>query len=167
MGYKLSNLLTVESKASSVTRAASKTASANSGLLTIPQGLSEEEFHMMSKELVERAGNISNDIVVQGSRAAGTASVTSDIDIAIKVSSKQFDELIAKSFGEPNVGSAKWKTMQNAIKTGKIQSGEAGLRALRKDLEKLLGKEVDISVIKEGGAFDNGAQIPVKPAKTN
>lgn len=52
--------------------------------------------------------------------------------------------------------------MQHAIKTGKIQSGEAGLRPLRKNLEKLLGKDVDISVIKKGGEFDNGIIIPVK-----
>jgi hypothetical protein len=48
----------------------------------------------------------------------------------------------------------------------KIQSGEAKLSGLRKQLEKLLGKEVDISIIKEGGKFDNGAQIPLKIPKT-
>ena len=49
-----------------------------------------------------------------------------------------------------------------AKETGKIQSGEAGLRGVRKDLESLLGKEVDISVIRQGGQFDKGPymQLP-------
>ena len=106
--------------------------------------------------------DISEDIVVQGSRAAGTANVASDIDFAIRVNSKEFDKLIIKSFGSPKEGTAKWKTMQHAIKTGKIQSGEAGLRPLRKNLETLLGKDVDISVVKKGGEFDNGIIIPIK-----
>jgi predicted nucleotidyltransferase len=106
-----------------------------------------------------------DDIVVQGSRASGTAAATSDIDIAIKVNSKQFDELIEKSFGTPNPGSAFERTMQHAIKVGKIQAGEADLSSLRKNLEKLLGIKVDISIIKNGGGFDNGSQIPVKGVK--
>ena len=40
------------------------------------------------------------------------------------------------------------------MKTGKVQAGEAGFRALRKELEALLGMEVDISVIRIGGPFD-------------
>ena len=45
--------------------------------------------------------------------------------------------------------------------TGKIQAGEAGLSPLRKQLEKELGMEVDLSVIKAGGKFDNGSQLPM------
>lgn len=59
-------------------------------------------------------------------------------------------------------GSAKEKTFIHAFETGKVQAGEAGLSSLRKSLEKFLGKDVDISVIREGGPFDNGAQIPIK-----
>lgn len=51
--------------------------------------------------------------------------------------------------------------MLHAIETGKIQSGEAGLRNLRKELQDLLGVEVDISIIRIGGAFDNGTQLPL------
>jgi hypothetical protein len=51
--------------------------------------------------------------------------------------------------------------MLHAIETGKIQSGEAGLRSLRKQLEKLLGLDVDISIIRSGGPFDNGPMIPI------
>ena len=71
-----------------------------------------------------------------------------------------------EAFGTPNKGSALERTMENAMKTGKIQAGEAGLSGLRKNLEKLLGMKVDVSIIKKGGAFDNGAQIPVKGVKT-
>ena len=35
------------------------------------------------------------------------------------------------------------------IKTGKIQTGEAGLRGLRKELEQIFGIEVDIPIIKK------------------
>ena len=109
----------------------------------------------------ENVGDISDDIVVQGSRASGTAKPTSDIDIAIRVDADKFDELIQTSFGTPNPGSAKERTMLHAMEVGKIQSGEAGLRGLRKDLEKLYGMEVDISIIKIGGTFDNPPFIPI------
>jgi len=120
----------------------------------------------MSQRIINKVGAISDDIVVHGSRAAGTATAVSDIDIAIKVGAEEFDALIIKAFGTPNKGSAFERTMQHAIQTGKIQAGEAGLSGLRKNLEKLLGMKVDISIIKEGGAFDNGAQIPVTGVKT-
>ena len=69
--------------------------------------------------------------------------------------------MIQKSFNSPNPGTAKERTMLHAIETGKIQAGEAGLRGLRKELEQIFGMEVDISIIKEGGAFDNPPFIPI------
>src|SRR5690606_16710591 len=110
---------------------------------------------------------ISTNVVVQGSRAAGTATAYSDLDIAIKVTASQFDELIKQSFGTPNPGSALERTMNHAINTGKIQAGEAGLSGLRKNLQKFIGIDVDISIIKISGQFDNGVQIPTKPAITS
>lgn len=137
----------------------------------VPQGLDIEEFNLISKTIFDEVGVISDDIAVQGSRASGTATLESDIDIAIKVSPEQFDELVSEYFGKPNPGSAKYRTMENAIKTGKIQAGEARLRSLRKKLEQILQhkiKEVDVSIIKKGGPFDNGSQIPlVKPKESN
>lgn len=130
--------------------------------LDIPQGLSEEQFQAMSATVRNQAGEISPDIQVQGSRAAGTARPDSDIDIAIRVPQEQFDQLIDDSFGKPNPGSAKARTMQRAIETGKIQSGEAGLRPLRKTLQGQLGMDVDISIVRIGGPFDNGPMIPLK-----
>jgi hypothetical protein len=52
--------------------------------------------------------------------------------------------------------------MQHAIETGKIQSGEAGLRGVRKELEDQLNMPVDISVIREGGPFDQGPFVPLQ-----
>ena len=40
--------------------------------------------------------------MVQGSRASGTAKLTSDIDIVIRVTPEKFDELIQSSFNSPN-----------------------------------------------------------------
>lgn len=129
---------------------------------TTPQGMSEESFSEMSGIVRNNLGGVSDDIVVQGSRANGTASVDSDIDIAIKVDESKFNTLVEESFGTPNAGSAKERTMNHAIETGKIQAGEAGLSGLRKGLESKYGMKVDISIVKKGGKFDNGAQIPLK-----
>ncbi|WP_444929707.1 hypothetical protein ACJJIF_18235 [Microbulbifer sp. SSSA002] len=43
----------------------------------------------------------------------------------------------------------------HAIEIGKIQRGEAGLRASAKAIEKATGFKVDFSVIKAGGQLDN------------
>lgn len=130
------------------------------GKYSLPQGISQEQFSSASKLLRDKVGNISDDIVVQGSRASGTAKATSDIDIALRVSSDKFNELINQYFKIPNPGSAKERTMLHAIQTGKIQSGEAKLKALRLQLQNIFGMDVDISVIKIGGPFDNPPFIP-------
>lgn len=131
-----------------------------SGRYSLPQGISQEQFSNASKRLRDRVGDISGDIVVQGSRAKGTAKPTSDIDIALRVSGDKFDSLINQYFKTPNPGSAKERTMLHAIETGKIQAGEAKLSGLRKELQEIFGMEVDISIIKQGGAFDNPPFIP-------
>jgi RHS repeat-associated protein len=130
--------------------------------LRLPQGISKSLFKEVSKRIKSATGGVSDVIVVQGSRASGTASSSSDLDIAVKVDAEKFKNMVQKAFGTPAEGTAKWRTMQHAIETGKIQSGEAGLRSLRKELEKMLGMEVDVSVILKGGKFDNGVQIPIK-----
>jgi predicted nucleotidyltransferase len=127
----------------------------------IPQGLTQEQFDEAGKILRKDAGHLSDDIAVQGSRASHTAKETSDIDFAVKVPPDKFDSLIKERFGTPNPGSAKERTMQHAIKTGKIQAGEAGLRKTRKQLQKQLGMKVDLSIIKNGGTFDKAPYIQV------
>ena len=62
-----------------------------SGRYSLPQGISQEQFSNASKLLRDRVGDISNDIVVQGSRAKGTAKPTSDIDILIIKQGGAFD----------------------------------------------------------------------------
>ncbi|XKM13717.1 nucleotidyltransferase domain-containing protein [Orbaceae bacterium ac157xtp] len=130
--------------------------------LKIPQGLTQKQFEELGDLLKKRLCYLSDDIFIQGSRAGGTANLASDIDIGVRVGKDRFDELIKLYFGTPNVGSAKEKTMLHAIKTGKIQAGEAKLSKVRKEVENMLDMEVDISIILEGGKFDNPPYISIK-----
>lgn len=125
----------------------------------IPQGLEKQPFETASKLIRDTVGDISDDIVVQGSRAAGTARANSDIDFAIRVSKEQFDTLIKQYFKTPNPGTAAERTLLRAIQSGKIQAGEARLSGLRKMLEKQFAMNVDISIILKDGPFDNGTII--------
>src|SRR5262249_54939807 len=107
---------------------------------------------------------LGEDIVVQGSHARGTASPTSDLDVAIRVDKETFDALVREQLGEPNPGSAWERTMQRAVKTRKNQAGEAGLSPLRKGIEGVVGRDVDISIVLKNGPFDNGATLPLAAA---
>ncbi|WP_197440544.1 nucleotidyltransferase domain-containing protein [Polystyrenella longa] len=127
----------------------------------IPQGLTKSQFDEAGSLIRSKTGHLGDDIVVQGSRAGGTAKATSDIDIGVRVSPDEFDGLVKARFGTPNPGSAKERTMLHAIQTGKIQAGEAGLRGLRRELQGKLGMDVDLSVIRRGGPFDQPPTIPV------
>lgn len=98
--------------------------------------------------LLDKVGEISKDIAVQGGRAAGTASAESDWDIMVRISPEEFNKLIAENFAGVNLGSAAERTMQHAIEVGKLDSGEAALCAVKKDIIKLTGMDVDISIIK-------------------
>jgi predicted nucleotidyltransferase len=134
--------------------------------LSVPQGLTEEQFVDVSATIRAKAGErgLGDDIFVQGSRAAGTAKPTSDIDFAIRVSPEDFDNFLynKSKLANANPGSAKADTLQHAIDTGKIQAGEARLSGFRKQLETTLNMTVDISVIRAGGTFDNGYQLPLR-----
>jgi ribosomal protein uS17 len=129
--------------------------------LTLPQGLTEREFADLSAKIRVKAGSLGADICVHGSRAAGTARPDSDLDIAIRVSSERFEEILDEKFKNVNPGTAKERTMLHARAHGKIQTGEIGLSGLRRELERQLGKEVQISVIRLGGPFDRGPFIPL------
>lgn len=128
----------------------------------VPQGLTAEQFAWLSSYVRQNVSHISDDIRVHGSRAAGTARLDSDLDIAIRVSSSKFDNLIKAFFKSPNPGSAAERTMLHAVRNGKISAGEAGLRPLRRKLIEELGMKVDISVVREGGPFDAGPWIPLR-----
>ncbi|NQT38076.1 MAG: nucleotidyltransferase domain-containing protein [Planctomycetes bacterium] len=135
--------------------------------LRIPQGLTPRQFDRISSKIRVHADalGLGDDIVVQGSRAGGTATRATDIDIAIKVSPDKFNRFIndpkLSRLSNPNQGSNLMDTRIHAIKTGKIQAGEARLGRLREQLENDLGIEVDLSIIRRGGQFDNGPQIPL------
>jgi ADP-ribose pyrophosphatase YjhB (NUDIX family) len=79
----------------------------------------------------------------------------------VRVTPERFDQLISERFKTPNPGSAKERTMLWAISTGKIQAGEAGLSRVRRALEDQLGMDVDLSVVRQGGPFDNPPFIEV------
>jgi predicted nucleotidyltransferase len=111
--------------------------------------------------LRSQVGHLGDDIVVHGSRARGTAAAASDLDVAIRIPLEQFATLLEGRFGTPNPGSAKFRTKQHAMATGKIQAGEAGLRRVRRQLQRQLGLDVDLSVIRQGGPFDQGPFIPM------
>lgn len=126
--------------------------------MKLPQGLSRRKYKEISRLIRGQVGIYGDDIAVHGSRASYTAKYTSGVDIAIRVSTDMFDDIVKARFKTPNSGSAKIRTMRHAVKTGKIQSGEAGLRGLRKALEKILGMDVDISIIKK---VENLIKIPI------
>ena len=134
--------------------------------LKIPQGIAEEKFKEATKLIKEKVKDISNDIFVQGSRAKGTATATSDIDFGIRVSAEKFDMLIKECFGKPNSGSAAERTMLHAIKTGKIHYGEIRINGnklgnlFKEQIQNLLEiSDIDLSIIKSGGPFDSGPFI--------
>jgi hypothetical protein len=133
-------------------------------MLSVPQGLTEEQFAALSATVRAAVAHLGPDVQVQGSRAGGTAAAESDLDLAIRVSPERFVQLVRECFGTPNAGSAKARTMQHALQTGKIQAGEAGLRPLRKALESALGIAVDISIVCIGGPFDQGPYLPLREA---
>src|SRR5262249_23755172 len=120
----------------------------------------EDQFNRARILLRKEAGHIGDDVFVHGSRVKGTARPDSDVDIGIRVSADRFDELIEECFGSPNPGSAAERTMQHALKTGKIQAGDAGLRKVRKQLSKVLGRKVDVSIVRDRGPFDRGPYLP-------
>ena len=133
--------------------------------LDIPQGLSIQQFDEVSNLLrtVAQSRGLGTDIFIQGSRADGTARASSDLDIGIRLSPQQFDEFLnnGSKIANPNPGSAASRTREHAITTGKIQSGEARLSSVRVELEASLGMDVDLSIIKSGGMFDIGSQLPI------
>ncbi len=128
----------------------------------LPEGVSRGRLDDAARRIRSEVGDLGDDVVVQGSRAGHSARPTSDIDFGVRVDPDRFEEMVRQRFGNPNPGSAKERTMLHALETGKIQAGEAGLRGLRRGLEGDLGREVDLSIIRRGGPFDNEPWLPVQ-----
>ncbi|WEK02284.1 MAG: LysM peptidoglycan-binding domain-containing protein [Candidatus Sphingomonas phytovorans] len=134
--------------------------------MQIPQGVGPRTFDVISGKVRAAVGDLGlgDDIFVMGSRSGGTAKAASDFDFGVRVSPNKFDELIAESFGNPKAGSALSRTRDIAIRDGRIQTGEAGLRPVRTTISRTLNvpqNKVQISVIRAGGVFDNGPQTPL------
>ena len=132
--------------------------------LPVPQGLSVRQFDNLSSTVradIDARG-LGDDSFVQSSRSGGTAGPNSDIDIAIRVSPERFREIIndpaLTRLSSPNPGSALDRTSTESLVEGRIQTGEARLGNLRDSLEQQFGMDVQISIIREGGPFDNGPQ---------
>jgi hypothetical protein len=52
--------------------------------------------------------------------------------------------------------------MLESFAHGRLHTREAGLRGLRRQLESTLGRDVDLSVIRQGGPFDSEPWLPVQ-----
>lgn len=134
--------------------------------LRIPQGVSPRTFDAVSSKLraVADKRGLGDDVFVMGSRAGGTASAEADFDFGIRVTPERFDELINQSFENARSGSAVSRTRDFAIRDGRMQTGEAGLRQVRSEIARTLNvpqSKVQISIIRSGGTFDNGPQTPL------
>jgi hypothetical protein len=127
----------------------------------LPQGVTRIQFAWIAAKLSDPARAVGGEACVHGSRAAEVGRPDSDLDIAILVDAKRFEQLVGLRFGTPTLGSAKDRTRKHAEQTGKIQAGEAGLRALRKELENYLEIAVVMSIIRRGGPFDRGPYMPL------
>lgn len=130
----------------------------NSIALKIPQGLTECQFCEVSsliKQGVAQKGYAIDDIVIQGSRANGTARALSDIDIGVRVPDSIFDSIANTKFLD---------SVKNAevLQKGIIHSGPAGLGGLEKAVGRYLDMDTDLSIIRKSGPFDSGPFIPLK-----
>ena len=120
----------------------------------LPEGVSASQLDDAARLIRSEASHLGDDVIVQGSRAGHSARPASDIDFGIRVDPDRFDELAWQRFGTPNPGSAKERTMLESFAHGRLHTGESGLRGLRDSLQDVLGRKVDLSVIKRGGLFD-------------
>lgn len=127
----------------------------------LPVGITAAQLDEMGVLVRQATEHIDGEALIHGSRGSGVARLDSDIDIAILVDDAEFDRLMDEAFGTPNPGSARERTMDHADLVGKIRTGDARLRDVRAQLMELLGYDVDISIIRRGGAFDQGPYLSI------
>jgi RHS repeat-associated protein len=126
----------------------------------VPQGLTADQFASVSSKLTSGTEHIGGDLGVQGSRAGYTAGPHSDIDFAVRLDQESFAQFVEERFGTPTAaGDIESKAL--ALERGRVFAGEAGLSPLRRSIQAELGIETDLSVIAEGGLFDNGPWIRI------
>lgn len=130
----------------------------------MPQGVDQAKFDSLSSTVRAKADvlGFGDDIFVQGSRAGGTARLDSDLDLAIRVSPEEFDRILndpaLSTLSNPNLGSALADTRAHAIEVGKLSAGRIRLSTFVTQLEEIIGLDVQLSIIRAGGRFDNGPQ---------
>jgi len=119
---------------------------------------------MLRAGIAER-GYVGN-LVVQGSRASGRAiEPGTDLDLALRVEPTEFDRILNEQskMAKPTPGSANDRSRIRSIEHGRIFAREANLASVRNKIKEIFpGMTVQLSVIKIGGRFDNGAQIPIE-----
>jgi hypothetical protein len=136
--------------------------------LKAPVGLSSSEFSSVSRVLRRELSDVSDDIVIQGSRASGRAGTFSDLDIAVKVSPERFDKIVEDRF-TGNIPKSRLDRLGPAVKDGRIFARDAGIVQVRNKVAKVLNisnklakQQIQITIVKKGGNFDNGTQIPIE-----
>jgi hypothetical protein len=148
----------------------------------VPGGIDEDLWTDAAAKV--RAGVESKELggrlMVQGSRAVGVPGPDSDLDFAILMDQKLYDETLVKTYKTTHeqiaemraipeseyktvLPNAKLRGLWYAANKGKIARGELKLSALGKSLQQELGlgKDVDISAILQGGDLDQGPYLPV------
>ncbi|NEB10591.1 nucleotidyltransferase domain-containing protein [Streptomyces coelicoflavus] len=132
----------------------------------VPEGLNLDQLAAMRKSFNKDLG-FPAEVSIQGSRASGNTGGRSDVDIAVRVSPETFDALLSKRWSSVNAGSSQARIRDHAVATGKITAGDVRprLSGIKKNIAKMLGDEVDhvdVSVIRVGGAFDQGPFVRIK-----
>jgi hypothetical protein len=128
----------------------------------LPEGITRTQWNEAARVVRAEASHLGDDVVVQGSRAGWSARPTSDIDFGIRVDPDRFDELVRQRFGSPNPGSSKERTMLQSFARGRLHTRESGLRGVRGQLSTIFEQDIDISIIRRGGPFDNEPWLPLQ-----
>lgn len=135
-------------------------------LATVPQGITDRQAAQTADAVIDKARQmgLGDDVVAQGSRVTGTAKPTSDLDLAIRVSPERFDSFLNTDsrLAKVNPGTSKAATREWSIDNGILQRGEARLSPTGRALEAHLDMDVDLSVVRRGGAFDQGPSMAMR-----
>ncbi|GAA4602551.1 putative nucleotidyltransferase [Actinoplanes octamycinicus] len=133
----------------------------------VPQGLTDRQFNKLARgarQLRRQAGLPDGDLVVQGSRARGTARAGSDLDVALRVDEQTFFDLSEQMLSRARLGTKLRERMLRRIrKNGQLSSFDLGhdfqnLRHTLLDPESPY--DVQFSVLQIGGKLDTGPFIP-------
>jgi uncharacterized protein YukE len=124
----------------------------------LPEGITADQLTAAATRIRSGTRGLTDDVVVQGSRAGHSARAGSDVDFGLRVPPERYDELIRECFGDAPVREA----ATNAIERGRIFWRHAGLKELHDALQTDLGRKVDLAIIKRGGRFDGEPWLPVR-----